>query len=66
MLKLSAERMRRGWSKAELARRAKLDQGTMSKIELGRVIPYPVQLVRVASALKMPADALMLDVEQAS
>ena len=63
MLKLSEERIRRGWSKAELARRAKLDQGLMSKIELGRVIPYPGQLARLASALKVPADALMSEVE---
>lgn len=63
MLTLTRERLRLGWSKAELARRARVDQGTMSKIEHRRVVPYPPQLARLAIALKIPADALMTEVE---
>jgi len=59
MLQLTAERTRRGWSKAELARRARLDQGMISKIEAGRVRPYDVELVRLAKALGVPAAHLL-------
>ena len=51
MLKLTLERQRRGWPKAELARRARLDQANVSRIEAGRVRPYMVELRRLARAL---------------
>ncbi len=54
MLRLTRERERRGWSKAALARSASLDQGLMSKIESGRVRPYPNELRRLAEALDWP------------
>jgi transcriptional regulator with XRE-family HTH domain len=56
MLKLTAERIQRGWSKAELARRARLDQALVSKIEGQRVRPYPTELRRLARALGVRAD----------
>ncbi len=51
---LTREWERRGWSKAALARSASLDQGLMSKIESGRVRPYPAELRRLAVALDWP------------
>ena len=51
MLRLTALRVQRGWPKAELARRARLDQAHISRIEAGRVRPYPVELARLARAL---------------
>jgi transcriptional regulator with XRE-family HTH domain len=61
MFKLTAERQRRNWSKAKLAQRACIDQGTISKIESGRVRPYPKELHRLARALGIPsADAQSL------
>ena len=54
MLRLTKERERRGWSKAALARSASLDQALMSKIESGRVRPYPTELRRLAEALNWP------------
>lgn len=53
MVNLTIERQRHGWSKAELARRAHLDQGLVSKIESGRVRPYPSELRRLARALRI-------------
>jgi transcriptional regulator with XRE-family HTH domain len=50
-LNLTSEREIRGWSKAELARRARLDAGLLSKIESRRVQPYPTELRRLARAL---------------
>ena len=56
MLRLSRERERRGWSKARLARTAHIDQALLSKLESGRVRPYPPELRRLAKALGLPRD----------
>jgi transcriptional regulator with XRE-family HTH domain len=65
MLLLSKLRTGKQWSKAKLARHADLDQGTLSHIEHRRLVPYPVQLRRLARALDWPeeqAAALLEDV----
>lgn len=47
----------RGWSRAELARRASMGAGDVGKIEAGRVRPYPAQLSKLAAALEVtPAE----------
>ncbi len=51
MMKLTKLRTRKGWSKAKLARAAEIDQGLLSKIELGRVIPYDKELKRLGTVL---------------
>jgi len=57
MLRLTHERERLGWPKARLARRARVDQGYLSRIEAGRAVPYPVELRRLARALRLPREA---------
>lgn len=57
MTNLTRERIKRGLSKAGLARAARLDQALISKIEAGRVRPYPSQLSRLAEALGWPDNA---------
>lgn len=42
----------KGWTKAELARRASLSASTVGLIESGRLAPYPVQLEKLAGALE--------------
>ena len=67
MLKLTLERQRRGWPKAELARRARLDQANVSRIEAGRVRPYMVELRRLARALGLAvteAEGLLEEVHE--
>lgn len=54
MKKLTELRQARGWSKAELARRAELVEGYVGKIESGRLVPYETQLRRIARALGVP------------
>lgn len=62
MLKLTLLREAQGLSKRRLAALAELDQGQLSKIEAGRVIPYPVELDRLAKALGVvESNALMED-----
>ena len=56
ILKLTLVRQQRGWSKARLARTAGLDQSLVSKVESGRIRPYPSQLTRIAEALSWPVD----------
>ena len=50
-MKLTEERKRRGWSQAELARRANLNANTVCLIENRRFVPYPQQLFKLARAL---------------
>lgn len=54
------ERMRRkrGWTRAELGRRARVDPSWIAKIETGRALPYPGQARRLARALGVTAEVL--------
>jgi ribosome-binding protein aMBF1 (putative translation factor) len=54
MLRITYERMKRSWSKAALARKSSLDQAQISKMEAGRLKPYPTELRRLAEALDFP------------
>ena len=51
-------RLRKGWSKAELARRAGLNASTVGVIESGRLIPYAGQVAKLAAALGVPPQEL--------
>ena len=57
MIRLTALRESRGWSKSELARRAHMNAGTLSLVESGRLKPYPAQIAMIARALGHPRDA---------
>jgi transcriptional regulator with XRE-family HTH domain len=54
MMALRRVRESRGWSRAELARRAQLNAATVSLIEAGRLLPYPAQLAKLSVALDWP------------
>ena len=58
MIRLTALRKSRGWSKSELARRAHMNAGTVSLVESGRLKPYPAQIAKIARALGHPNDAI--------
>jgi transcriptional regulator with XRE-family HTH domain len=51
MMRLTKEREARRWSRAELARRAKINAATIGQIEGRRLRPYDVQLDKIAAAL---------------
>jgi len=57
MLNLTRFRLAKRWSRAELARRARIAAGDLGKIESGRLQPYDSQLRKLARALGIPADA---------
>lgn len=50
-LKLTVEREQREWTRAELARRAGMNPGTVGLIENSRLVPYGSQLKKLAKAL---------------
>ncbi len=56
MLILTKEREARGWSRAELGRRSRIHPATIGKVELGRLIPYEVEISRIARALDWQGD----------
>jgi transcriptional regulator with XRE-family HTH domain len=62
---LRIQREARGWSHAELARRASLHASTISLLESGRLVAYPSQVAKLAAALELPelrAAALLTEV----
>jgi transcriptional regulator with XRE-family HTH domain len=63
MLKMKAERLRRGWTQTDLGARTDLSASDVSRIETGRLQPYPRQAQRIAKALKLAEDELLTPVD---
>ena len=66
MTTIRTHRERRGWSRAELARRSGLNASTVSCIENGRLKPYPGQMAKLADAFGVRLEQLddrTLDIE---
>lgn len=61
--RIKLERDARGWSLADLAERAGVAKGTISKIEREEVSPTAVILVRVAAAFDLTLAGLLLRAE---
>ena len=55
-LRLTVERERLGWSKQQLAQKARVSPVYISQAESGRRVPYPKELVRIAVALGWTGD----------
>ncbi len=51
MKRVTIERNKRGWSQAELARRAGINASSMSRIEAGYEPAYPKRGKKIADAL---------------
>ena len=59
MLKVSAERERKGWSRTKLAIRANMNPVHVGQIELGRVpVVWPAWRERLSTALGVPESEL--------
>ena len=63
MLRMKAERLRRGWSQADVGYRARIQPSEISRLERGLAVPYPSQLKRLARVLQVPAEQLTQEVE---
>ena len=62
MLRLTQERERRGWSRSELARRARIQAPALGQVELGKMAAWPGWRRRLSRVLKVPADELFKEV----
>jgi transcriptional regulator with XRE-family HTH domain len=62
MLRLTLERKRRGWSQRQLAQRADIGEATISRLEAGKVYPYPGWKKRLSRVLRVPGDELFQEV----
>jgi len=59
--KLTQEREKRAWSRWELAIQARIHPARVGAIENGRVVPYAVELERLAKALGLSNPDTLLD-----
>jgi ribosome-binding protein aMBF1 (putative translation factor) len=59
MLKAEAARRKRGWSQQTTAYKAKVQASDISRLENGRLIPYPKQAERLAKVLDLQPDELL-------
>jgi transcriptional regulator with XRE-family HTH domain len=59
LLRIKVERQRRKWTQTDLGARAGLSASDISRIETGRLRPYPHQALRIARALRMEPDRLL-------
>ncbi|MCG0276864.1 MAG: helix-turn-helix domain-containing protein [Thermosediminibacteraceae bacterium] len=67
MLKLKQVRLEKGFSQTQLAALAGIHPATLSKLENGKVFPYPAWRKKLAKALDWPeekADELFTEVEE--
>ena len=60
MTLVKRQRLIRGWSQSELARRARVNQGTVSNIEAGKS-NNPVTMKRVADELDLKMEELLIE-----
>jgi ribosome-binding protein aMBF1 (putative translation factor) len=64
MLKIKSERKRRGWRLEDLAYHAHLTVADVSRIESGRLKPYPNHAKRLAEALELTPEQLLEEVKE--
>lgn len=62
MIRLRSERLKRGWSMVELARRAKISESTLSRLENRKLFPYPGWKKRLSIVLHVKQEELFLEV----
>lgn len=60
MMRLTLERWKKGWSKAELSRRCGANASSISRIESGKEPPFPLRAQRIADALEWKEDPMLL------
>jgi len=65
MLRIKAERLRRGWTQTDVAYKARSSAAEVSRIETGRFHPYPGQIKRLVRVFGIGADELFADVDDA-
>lgn len=59
--RLAVEREKYGWSKSELSRRSGVGLSEISRIEAGKIYPYPGWRRKIAVALSIPEEELFAE-----
>ena len=59
LLKVRAERLRRRWRQEDLAYWSRISAAEISRIETGRLRPYPGQVEKLARALEIDPATLL-------
>lgn len=62
MLQLKRVRLARGLSLVKLCILTGIDPGNLSRLETGKIYPYPGWRKRIAAALQMPEEELFREV----
>ncbi len=63
MLRIKVERLRREWTQTDLGYKARMTPAEISRIETGRLTPYPGQIKRLVRVLGLGADELLAHVD---
>ncbi|MCH7708704.1 MAG: helix-turn-helix transcriptional regulator [Myxococcales bacterium] len=63
ILRIKSERLSRGWTQTELAYFARMSSADVSRIESGRMVPYPGHAQRLARVLGLDPSELLEEVE---
>ncbi len=66
MLRLKAERLRRGWSQTRVSMLTGIASPDVSAIERGMRYPHPGWRRRLAAAFKVPEEQLFAPIDDAS
>lgn len=62
MLRIKYERIRFGYNQTALAFYAGMSVSDISRIETGRLKPYPAQLEKLSNILDIPPDQLLKEI----
>lgn len=65
LLRIKAERLKRGWTQTELAYFARMSSADVSRIESGRMVPYRGHALRLARVLDLQPAELLVEVDVA-
>jgi transcriptional regulator with XRE-family HTH domain len=63
MLRLKAERLKRGWRLEDSAHFSKISAADISRIENGRLVPYDAYMDRLCSVFGLTPGELMQEVD---
>ncbi len=63
MRRIKLERLKRGWRQEDLGYHTRMSGADISRIESGRMVPYPTQVERLCRILGLQPDELLEDVE---
>jgi transcriptional regulator with XRE-family HTH domain len=61
-LRIKDERIKRGWNQTEVAYLARMSPADLSRIETGRMVPYPAHAKRLSEVFGLEPGVLFAEV----